>query len=64
MLRFAQVLVLATFFSGGLGIRMVFAAEPAPADQTDKKDRIGSKADDQKTDVKADATGKYATLCR
>ena len=58
MTRFAHVFVLATFLSAGFGIPMTFAAEPAPAEQKDKKDQAGSKADEQKKDEKKDATGK------
>lgn len=58
MIRFISVFVLATFLSVGLGMPMVFAAEPAPAEQKDKKEQAGSKADDQKKDEKKNATGK------
>lgn len=62
MTRFAQMLVLAAFLTVGLGVTTTFAAEPAPAEQKDlkdKKDTSGGKADDEKKkDEKKDTSGK------
>ncbi|MEC4889243.1 MAG: hypothetical protein RI101_04210 [Nitrospira sp.] len=58
MTRIVQMFALAAFLTAGLGIPMTFAAEPAPAEQKDKKDQAGSKADEQKKDEKKDTTGK------
>lgn len=58
MTRFVQMFALASFLTAGFGLPMTFAAEPTPAEQKDKKDQAGSKADEQKKDEKKDATGK------
>ncbi len=58
MIRFVHMFALAAFLTAGFGIPMTFANEPAPAEQKDKKDQAGSKADEQKKEEKKDATGK------
>lgn len=62
MTRFAHMVVLAAFLAVGFGVPMTFAAEPAPAEQKDlkeKKDTTSSKADDEKKkDEKKDMSGK------
>ena len=56
MTRYAQFVALAAFLTFGLGTAVTFAGEPAPAEQKDKKDMSGSKADDDsmKKDEKKD----------
>ena len=51
---------LAAFLTFGLGTAVTFAGEPAPAEQKDKKDMSGSKADDdsKKKDEKKDMGGR------
>jgi ribosomal protein L12E/L44/L45/RPP1/RPP2 len=46
MTRYASSISLAAFLTFGLGTAVSFAGEPAPAEQKDKKDMSGSKADD------------------
>jgi hypothetical protein len=59
MTRYASFIALAAFLTFGLGTAMSFAAEPVPAEQKDKKDLSGSKADDEKKkDEKKDMGGK------
>ena len=62
MTRIAPMLVLAAFLTVGLSVPMTFAAEPAPAEQKDlkeKKDTTSGKADDEKKkDEKKDMSGK------
>jgi hypothetical protein len=59
MTRYASFIALAAFLTFGLGTAMSFAAEPVPAEQKDKKDMSGSKADDEKKkDEKKDMGGK------
>lgn len=59
MIRFAHMVALAAFLTVGLGIPMTFAAEPAPAEQKEKKDMTSGKADDdKKKDEKKDMGGK------
>lgn len=58
MHRFAHMIVLAAFLTVGFGVPMTFAADPAPAEQKDKKDTAGSKADGDKKDEKKDMGGK------
>jgi len=59
MNRFVHMVVLAAFLAVGFGAPMTFASEPAPAEQKDKKDMSGSKADDEKKkDEKKDMGGK------
>jgi hypothetical protein len=59
MTRYASFIALAAFLTFGLGTAMSFAAEPAPAEQKDKKDMSSSKADDEKKkDEKKDMGGK------
>ena len=59
MTRYATFIALAAFLTFGLGTAMSFAAEPVPAEQKDKKDLSGSKADDEKKkDEKKDMGGK------
>ncbi len=48
MIRFAHMIVLAAFLSVGLGVPMTFAGDPAPAEQKEKKDTNGGKADEEK----------------
>ena len=47
MIRFAHIIVLTAFFAVGLGTPMSFATEPTPAEQKDKKDMNGGKAEDR-----------------
>jgi hypothetical protein len=59
MNRFVHMVVLAAFLAVGFGVPMVFADEPAPAGQKEKKDTTSGKADDgQKKDEKKDTGGK------
>jgi len=60
MTRSARFIALAVFLMFGLGTVVSFAGEPAPAEQKDKKDMSGSKADDdsKKKDEKKDMGGK------
>ena len=60
MTRYASFIALAAFLTFGLGTAVSFAGEPAPAEQKDKKDMSGSKADDdqKKKDEKKDMGGK------
>jgi len=59
MTRFAHMIVLAAFLTVGFGVSMTFAAEPAPAEQKEKKDATTGKADDEKKkDEKKDMSGK------
>lgn len=60
MIRFAHIIVLAAFLAVGLGAPMSFAAEPTPAEQKDKKDVNGGKAEDdsKKKDEKKGTDGK------
>ena len=60
MIRFAHIIVLTAFFAVGLGAPMSFAAEPTPAEQKDKKDMNGGKAEDdsKKKDEKKGMDGK------
>jgi hypothetical protein len=52
------MVVLATFLAVGFSVPMVFANEPAPVEQKEKKDVTSSKADDEKKDEKKDMGGK------
>jgi hypothetical protein len=59
MTRFAHVIVLAAFLALGVGAPVSFANEPVPAEQKEKKDSSGSKADDEnKKDDKKGMGGK------
>lgn len=59
MTRYASFIALAAFLTFGLGTAASFAGEPVPAEQKDKKDMSGSKADDEKKkDEKKDMGGK------
>jgi hypothetical protein len=59
MTRFAGFLALAAFLTFGPGAAASFAGEPAPAEQKDKKDMTGPKADDGKQkDEKKEMGGK------
>ncbi len=59
MTRFAHLVVLAAFLAVGFSVPMTFAGEPAPAEQKEKKDMTGGKADDEKKkDEKKDMGGK------
>jgi hypothetical protein len=58
MYRMAHMIALAAFLSMGLGIPMSFSAEPAPIEQKEKKDAVGTKADGDKKDEKKDMGGK------
>jgi hypothetical protein len=60
MTRFTHMLVLAVFLTVGFGVPMTFANEPAPAEQKDKKDNAGTKADSEKKDEKRDIGGTKA----
>lgn len=56
MTRFAGFITLAAFLTFGLGTALSFANEPAPAEQKEKKEMSGSKAEDdsKKKDEKKD----------
>lgn len=60
MIRFAHMIVLAAFLAVGFGASMSFANEPTPAEQKDKKDTSGGKAEDdsKKKDEKKGMDGK------
>lgn len=59
MTRFAHMVVLAAFLTVGFGVPMTFAGKPAPAEQKEKKDVTGGKADDEKKkDERKDMGGK------
>ena len=74
MIRFAHMLVLAAFLTVGFAAPAVFANEPTPAEQKDKKDTspklyadeekkgeikdAGGKADDEKNGEKKGMGGK------
>lgn len=58
MTRFAHIIVLAAFLAVGIGASVSFANEPAPAEQKEKKDTSGSKADDESKKDKKDMGGK------
>jgi hypothetical protein len=59
MTRLAHLIVLAAFLALGVGAPVSFANEPAPAEQKEKKDSSGSKADDEnKKDDKKGMGGK------
>jgi len=58
MRRFASLLVLTAFLTFGIGTAISFAGDPAPAEQKDKKDVSGQKADDEKKNEKKDMGGK------
>jgi hypothetical protein len=58
MTRFASLLALTAFLTFGLGTAISFAGDPAPAEQKDKKDMTGPKADDEKKSEKKDMGGK------
>jgi hypothetical protein len=59
MTRFMHMVVLAAFLAVGFGVPMTFAGEPAPAEQTEKKDMSSGKADEgKKKDEKKDMGGK------
>lgn len=60
MTRFTHMLVLAAFLTVGFGLPMTFANQPAPAEQKDKKDKAGTKADGEKKDEKRDMGGTKA----
>jgi len=51
MHRFASLLALTAFLTFGIGTALSFAGDPAPAEQKDKKDVTGQKADDEKKDM-------------
>ncbi|HSA62187.1 MAG TPA: hypothetical protein VLE03_08100 [Nitrospiraceae bacterium] len=59
MTRYAGFIALAAFLTFGLGTAASFAGEPAPAEQKEKKDANGPKADDdKKKDDKKEMGGK------
>jgi len=59
MTRFAHLVVLAAFLFSGFGVPLTFAAKPVPAEQKEKKDMTGGKADDEKKkDERKDMGGK------
>jgi hypothetical protein len=59
MIRAAYMVVLAAFLTAGFSVPMTFASEPAPAEEKEKKDTTGGKADDEKkTDEKNGMGGK------
>lgn len=59
MSRYMSVIALAACLSFGIGTALSVAGDPAPAEQKEKKDLGGSKADDEKKkDEKKDMGGK------
>jgi hypothetical protein len=59
MTRFAHLVVLAALLFLGFGVPLTFAGEPVPAEQKEKKDMTGGKADDEKRkDEKKDMGGR------
>ena len=60
MSRFTHMLVLAAFLTVGFGVPLTLADQPAPAEQKDKKDNAGTKADSEKKDEKKDMGGTKA----
>ncbi|HEU4501721.1 MAG TPA: hypothetical protein VFR82_08725 [Nitrospira sp.] len=59
MTRFVHLIVLAALLAVGIGAPVCFSNEPAPAEQKEKKDTSGSKADDEnKQDDKKGVGGK------
>lgn len=60
MIRFASVIVLATFLTVAFVAPISFANEPTPTEQKEKKDVNSGKADEgsQKKDEKKDMSGK------
>lgn len=59
MSPYTSIIALAAFLTLGIGTALSFAGDPAPAEQKEKKDMAGSKADDQKKkDDKKDMGGK------
>ncbi len=59
MTRFISMFALAAFLSVGFGAALTFATEPAPAEQKEKKDVNGGKADEEKKkDDKQGVSGK------
>ncbi len=58
MIRYARFLALAAFLTFGLGTAVSFAAEPAPAEQKDRKEMNGGKVNEDKKDEKKDMGGK------
>jgi hypothetical protein len=58
MTRFAHILALAAFLAVSMGAPVSFANEPAPAEQKEKKDASGTKADEEKKDDKKGMGGK------
>lgn len=59
MKQLASLFALAAFLTFGLGTTLTSADEPTPAEQKEKKDSSGSKADDEKKkDEKTDKGGK------
>ena len=46
MTRYAHLIALAALLTFGAGATVSFADEPSPAEQKEKKDISGSKADD------------------
>jgi len=58
MRHFASLLALTAFLTFGIGTAISFAGDPAPAEQKDKKDATGQKADDEKKSEKKDMGGK------
>jgi hypothetical protein len=45
--RFVHILALAAFLAVGVGTPVIFAGEPAPTEQKEKKDTNSGKADDE-----------------
>lgn len=59
MIRFASMIILATFLTVAFGAPTSFANEPTPTEQKEKKDVSGGKADEgKKKDEKKDMGGK------
>jgi len=56
--RFIHMVVLSAFLSLGFGVPMTLAGEPTPAEQKDKKDMTGGKAEEEKKGEKKDMGGK------
>ena len=57
--RFVHILALAAFLTVGVGTPVIFAGEPAPAEQKEKKDTNSGKAEDEgKQNQKKETGGK------
>jgi hypothetical protein len=57
MTRFASMIALAAFLTFGFGTVVSFAGDPTPAEQKEKKNQAGSKADPAEQKEKKDMSG-------